>query len=547
MRFALKMFAVVLGLWGLGACVVARAQQTGGRVVLVLPFDNRSGNPSLNWIGDSFPDTLDKRLTSVGFLTLSRDDRTFAYTHLGLPEGFKPSRATAIKIAQQLDANFVIIGSYNVTQGAAATSDGTQAADATANQSISIQAQVLSVDELKLSAPMQDGGNLDHLFDAENAVAWKVARLLDPSINIAEQTFVGASGGVPLPAFEDYIRGANAATPEERLQRLKAAVGLAPEYGAALLALGKEQYAQRDYAAAAATLAKVQPGDRVALEANFYLGLARFNSANYAGAADAFSFVAARLPLPEVVNDQGVAMSRQGKDAVQLFQRALQADPSNEDYHYNLALALYRRGDTANASKETEAALKLQPEDKDATDLRVVLATVPAGSKLSASPDSSFTPVERIVRAYTESSYRQAAFEMEQVRSARMATLPVAERTAQYVQQGRDYLGQGMLPEAEGQFNLAISSDPRSAAAHAGLAQVRELSGQAEQARKEARMSLQIQPNAAAWVVLGRLDYTANSMDLSTGDVIQALQLEPSNPGALALRQVLIQHGQKIP
>jgi len=105
MRFALKMFAVVLGLWGLGACVVARAQQTGGRVVLVLPFDNRSGNPSLNWIGDSFPDTLDKRLTSVGFLTLSRDDRTFAYTHLGLPEGFKPSRATAIKIAQQLDAN----------------------------------------------------------------------------------------------------------------------------------------------------------------------------------------------------------------------------------------------------------------------------------------------------------------------------------------------------------------------------------------------------------------------------------------------------------
>ena len=30
-----------------------------GRVVLVLPFENRSGNSSLNWVGDSLPDTID--------------------------------------------------------------------------------------------------------------------------------------------------------------------------------------------------------------------------------------------------------------------------------------------------------------------------------------------------------------------------------------------------------------------------------------------------------------------------------------------------------
>jgi len=545
MRFVLKLFAVVLGVWGLWAGAAARAQEAGGRVVLVLPFENRSGNPSLSWIGDSFPDTLNKRLTSVGFLTLSRDDRAFAYNHLGLPEGFKPSRATAIKIAQQLDANFVIIGSFNITQLPA--TPGAETDDATATESISIQAQMLSVDDLTLSAPVQDGGNLNHLFNSENAIAWKVARLMDLHFNIAEQTFLAAPGGVPLPVFEDYIRGANAATPEERLQRLKAAVALAPDYAAALLALGKEQYAERDYTAAAATLAKVPQGDRVSLEASFYLGLARFNNANYAGAADAFDFITLQLPLPEVVNDEGVALSRQGKDAVAQFQRASQDDPSNEDYHYNLALALFRRGDTVNAAHETEAALKLKPEDKEAIDLRVSLAATPVGTRLSAGPDSSFAPVERIIRAYSESSYRQAAFELDQMRAARMAALPAADRTAQYVQLGREYLAQGLLPEAEGQFNSALSADPRSALAHAGLAQIREMSGQPEQARKEARMSLQIQPNAAAWVVLGRLDYAANSLSLSTGDVIQALQLEPNNPGALALRQVLLQHGQSIP
>jgi tetratricopeptide (TPR) repeat protein len=546
MRFVSKLFAVVVLLVGLFAVVEARAQESGGRVVLVLPFENRSGNASLSWIGDSFPDTLDKRLTSAGFLTLSRDDRAFAYNHLGLPEGFKPSRATAIKIAQQLDANFVIIGSFNVTQ-AAATTDTATAANATANESITIQAQVLSVDDLTLSAPMQDGSNLNQLFDAENAIAWKLARVMDQHFNIAEETFLAAPGGVPLPAFEDYIRGANAATPEERLQRLKAAVALVPDYAAALLALGKEQYAGRDYAAAAATLAKVPPGDRLALEANFYLGLARFNTANYAGAETAFTFIASRLPLPEVVNDEGVSLSRQGKDAVDPFEHAMEADPSNEDYHYNLALALFRRGDTAGAAREVEAAIKLKPDDKEAIDLRVHLATVPAGTRLTANADSSFAPVERIIRAYSESSYRQAAFQMDQMRAARLATLPPAERTAQNVQTGRDYLSEGLLPEAEGQFNQALAADPRSAAAHAGLAQVREMSGQAELARKEARMSLQIQANAAAWVVLGRLDYAANHLDLSTGDVIQALQLEPTNAGAQALRQVLVQHGQKIP
>jgi TolB-like protein len=68
--------------------------EPGGRVILVLPFDNRSGQPNLNWIGDSFPDTLNQRLGSAGFLTISRDDREFALDHLGLPTDFRPTRAT---------------------------------------------------------------------------------------------------------------------------------------------------------------------------------------------------------------------------------------------------------------------------------------------------------------------------------------------------------------------------------------------------------------------------------------------------------------------
>ncbi len=504
-------------------------EPTSGRVVLVLPFENRSGNPSLNWVGDSFPDTLDHRLNTAGFLTISRDDRVFAYNHLGLPPGFRPSRATSIRIAQQLDANFVIVGSFTVA----------------ANR-INVQAQALSVDNLRLSPSVQDGADLAKLFDAENAVAWKVARAMDPHFSVAESTFVGASGNIPLPAFEDYIRGTDATSPPERLQRLKAAVNLTPDYAPALLALGKEQYTERDFEAAAATLSKVAPASPLALEAGFYLALARFNSANYAGAETAFVFVATHLPLPEVVNNEAVAQSRQGKDAVALFQRASTADPSDEDYHYNLAVALFRKGDTASALREAEAALKLKPADNEARQLQVRLQSAAPGTQLTPDSAGGFTPLERIRRTYSETSYRQAAFQLEQLRTARLATLTPQQQAAEYTALGQDDLTQGLLPEAETRFQSALTADPNSAEAHAGLAEVRERSGNAAEAHTEALASLRIHPNTPALLVLARLDLANNALNVAAAEVSQALQLNPNDPQAKLLRDTLQSRGQTV-
>jgi tetratricopeptide (TPR) repeat protein len=542
MRFLPKFFACLLGFAAMFTSTSVMAAQTasdtGGRVVLVLPFDNRSGDPSLSWIGDSFPDTLNKRLNSAGFLTISRDDRAFAYDHLGLPTGFRPSRATTIRIAQQLDANFVIIGDYNVQKN----SGGQGAGDR-----ITIEARVLSIDELRLSSPVADSAPLSRLFDGENAIAWKIARVLDPRFNVAEQTFLAAPGAVPLPAFEDYIRGANASNPEEGLKRLEGAVALAPDYSAALLALGKQQYANRNYDAAAATLAKVSKTDRLALEANFYLGLSRFNSADYVHAEQAFAFVASRLPLPEVVNDEAVALSRQGKDGVAFFQRASNADPSDEDYHYNLAVALFRRGDTVSALREVDAALKLKPGDPEAGELRARISLVPPGTKLATDTVSGFSPVERIRRTYSEAGFRQAAFQLDQMRALRMASLTPAERASEYTRLGSDYLAQGLLPEAEVQFQAALTADSNSAAAHAGLAQIREASGSPTQARDEAKTSLILKPNVAAFLVLARLDLADKDLAASAADLAKALQLEPKNSAALGMRLALQQRGQAVP
>jgi tetratricopeptide (TPR) repeat protein len=516
--------------------------ETGGRVVLVLPFDNRSGQTNLAWIGDSFPDTLDQRLTSAGFLTISRDDRQYALDHLGLPVDFRPSRATTIRIAQTLDADFVIVGSYTV-----------------ANGRISVQAQVLEVDKLRLSAPLTDSSELTRLFDVENAIAWKVARQVDPHFNVAEQTFIASSGNIQLSAFENYIRGTDAITSPERIKRLQMAVQSTPNYTAALLALGKAQYAEREYDQAATTLAKIPPTDRRSLEAGFYLGLARFNTAKYAEAESAFAFVASRLPLPEVVNNQGVASSRQGHDATPLFQRASAADPNDPDYHYNVAVALLRRGDFTGAKREVDLTLKLRPADTEAASLKTSISagrnitpSVKPGTPATVSTNDQtgtkdFDPLERIRRTYSEASFRQAAFQLDQMRAMRMATLPPAEQAAQYTQLGQDYLAQGLIPEAEQEFQAAIAADSSSAAAHAGLAQVRERSGNTEDARREATTSLGLHPNVVAYLVLARIELQANHMPESATEVSKALQLEPGNTAAQGMRQALQARGQSLP
>jgi tetratricopeptide (TPR) repeat protein len=510
-----------------------------GRVVLVLPFENHSGQSDLAWIGDSFPDTLNQRLSSASFLTISRDDRQYALDHLGFPTDFRPTRATTIRIAQTLDANYVVIGSYTVKNGR-----------------ISAQAQVLSVNELKMSAPIQESNDLRRLFDVQNTIAWKIAKYIDPQFNVAQQTFLAASRQVRLSAFENYIRGTGPGSASERIKRLQLAVQQSPGYAAALLALGKTQYSERDYDQAAATLDRIPKDDRLALEANYYLGLSRFNSARYAEAEKAFSFVASRLPLPEVINNQAVALSRQGHNATALFQRAVAADPKDADYHYNLAVSLFRSGNRSEAQREVDLALKLRPADPEAPLLKnliaqgappPVTASANTANRTGNVADSSFVPLERIRRSYSEASFRQAAFQIDQMRAARMATLPASEQAAQYVQMGSDYLAQGLIPEAEREFQSALTTYPASAQARAGLAQIRERSGDTAAARDEAHASIKLKPNAAAYLVLARLELNGNQIAASAADVAQALKVEPNNTAALGMKQALAARGQSLP
>ena len=159
-----------------------------------------------------------------------------------------------------------------------------------------------------------------------------------------QETFVAAGANVQLDAFEQYIRGITEPDQDERLRHLQQAVKLNPDFSAAWMALGREDYTGQQYEQAAEPLPRCTGNDADALEAGFYRGLSLHVLRRLREGRMALRGVARILPLAAVLNNQGVAVSRQGHDGTALFRQAAAADPTAADYHFNLAVSLKRHG-----------------------------------------------------------------------------------------------------------------------------------------------------------------------------------------------------------
>ncbi len=539
--------------------VCARAQTdvetgfaSGGRILLVLPFDNRTGQPSLEWIREAAAEILSNRLASAGFAPLSRTDRIYALDHLGLPQGFHPSRASSIKLAETLDADSIVVGSY--------LTDGTR---------IVAEARLVDVPHLRMSPPVTVRGEMREMITVFNSLAWELARQIDPSFKVSEETFVAAGSGLRLDAFEQYIRGITESDQQERLRHLNQSVLLNPKFSPAWMALGREEYASQKYEQAAEAFAKA--GDNGAnaddaLEADFYRGLSLLFSGDYAHAEEAFAGVARVLPLAEVLNNQGVALARQGKNGIPLFRQAVAADPNVADYHFNLAVSLKRHGGyDAEALTELAQCLRLRPNDSEALAVQRAWTTTVAPGAAASGPvktsaaqpaavsgasdeaeeeaEAKADPLERIQRSFNEDAFRQAAAMLDQINSARLSALPPQQRAQELSSQAHGYLDHGLLLEAERLYQAAVTADPKLAAAYAGLAEIRERTSDAHAARKEAVTSLELMPSVDAYLVLVRLDLEANHLEEAKQNVEAALKIDPNSKLALELRRQIAARG----
>lgn len=489
------------------------AQQQGNQLLLILPFENASNTPAIDWMSESFPEILSTRLSTGELFVMGRQDRLSAFDHLGIPASAKPSRATIYQVAQQLDADYVLMGDYRVENG-----------------TLKARAHLMDMARLRLSPEMTESGPLADLVAIQTALAWDVLHALNPSNKITKGEFASQFPALRIDALENYIRGITAANDQERIKRLKEAVRLEPADTPAILQLGKSYYNLRDYESAMLWLAKVPARDRHANEAQFYLGLAAFFANHFDKSEAAFHTLASRLPLTEVYNNLGVVSARRGEHSARgYFEKSVETDPNEPDYHFNLAVELCRDNDLQGAARELREMLAIRPDAEARTFL----------DALSSGAPPAHLPLERINRNYDESSFRQIALEIENANEARLQKFDPASHAAFHVQRGQELLQQGLPGEAEKEFREAVVLDPSSAEAHGGLARVLESDQDVTGARNEARASLKLKQSAEAYLILARLDLIENNSSAAAQNVEHALALDPANAAAAALKRDL--------
>ena len=504
------------------------------RTVMVMPFENQTTAPGLEWIGEAFPEVLLQRMESPGLYVISRDDRSYAFDHVGIPLTVRPSRATVYRVAEQMDADYVVLGSYSL--------DG---------QTFKANAQLLDMKKLHLYPEVHSSGALPSLIDVQTTLAWELLQRMVPPPAITRDQFLKGSRPIRLDAFESYIRGILATGQQQKLRHLREAVKLNPNYTLAMLQLGKTYYGAHEYESAAAWFSRIPKDDPVAGEANFLLGMSEFYRGSFEKAFTAFNYLATRLPLTEVYNNLGVVEARRGRRAaaIEYFSKAVSADPNDPDYRFNLAVALFKNGDSAGAARQLREQLQRSPSDGEAKVLLDLINrggtpppvtnpnTTAASGNALLSPNQPRIPMERLKRNYDEASYRQIEMEINKLAEARLAKADGHTRAAYHVVRGKELLAQNMATQAESEFRAAISSDLNNAAAHAQLAVLLENKGDLANARTEAQTSVRLQPNVDAWLVLARLDLKQGQLEGAASEVDRALALQPADPTAQALKR----------
>lgn len=348
-------------------------------------------------MGESLAESVREALSSEGLIALDRDEQIQAYSRLSLRPYSLLTKASVVKIGEELDAEVVIFGQYDVKPVPVSASHS--------RGSLQITARVLDLKRIKQGPEFREVGALEDLASLQSHLAWQTLRYLKPSSAPSEAEFQQRHPAVRVDAVENYTRGLLAANADDKHRFFTQAAHLDAHYSLPYFQLGRLLWNKKEYASAAEWFQKVPAADVHFHEANFFLGLCRYNTGDFAGAQNAFQSVARVVPLSEVYNDLGAAASRANVNsaAVDNFRKALEGDSTDPVYQFNLGYALWRAGSFTSASESLRAVLDHDPDDA------VVALLLDRCAKHSGPRpgDSQTEGLERLKTNYEESAYWQ--------------------------------------------------------------------------------------------------------------------------------------------
>jgi len=528
----------------------AAAHQRG--IYLVFPFENTGASPRLDWLGEGLEELTIQRLSGAGEQVYSHAGRLVELERYGLPHSSKLSRASMLHIAEDLDADFVVFGRF--------TANGT---------SLTIESRILKVSPARLLPALRETGTLDSLMGLHSRLVWRMLSANDRNYALSLAEFTKRQRPLRLDAFEHYSRGLLANEDDARLRELREAARLEPEWPEPDFALGEAYFTRRDCDSALPWYARVPKTHDRYVESVFATGVCRLLLGQPDHAEEVFNSLPEALKnnmisgadLPEILNDLAIARARQGKTAAAQtdLRHAIDLDPDEDDYPFNLGLLALQTNDAAAAAGFFREAV-LREADNSEDRALLILSLEAAGKKTEAEQEreaanETFGPnglpairldakneaVARLYRIKTELDVTTLRAEIESAEppASAAASASSSDATLTHIRRGRQELSAGHADAAEKEFRAVLAADPTSPAAHRGLAEIERRQGKMDDAVKELQASLEARDSAAVRTMLAKLYLELKKPDLARAEVEKALKLAPNYTEAKQLLEHL--------
>lgn len=514
------------------------------RVILVFPLENLSGTSNLGWMSEGLATLLGSRLTAPSRYVLRRDERNAAYKKLGLTPEVPLTLASEYQVAQTLGANVAVVGNFKVT-----------------GEQLKIRVQWLNLQTLRLSLPLEISGSLSDLAELETRLAWQLVTLHDKAPAGSEESFSQRFPPVRLDAFENYIRGVLATDGRSRIHFLRESEWLDPTDHRAAFELGRYYFKEKDYASSARWLQVVKPTDEDYSEALFLSGIDQHYLGHDVLAESAFQKLAQQVPLPEVLNNLGVAelSLKHASQALASFQEAYKGNQASPALLYNLGACFWHLQKDDHAAQYLRQALTQHPDDLG---VHALLAQVLGklgdaqgrqrelrwvSSHGGSNPDdpaaatgstADFQPRLRMMEHYDGRAFRLLALAIRRATENRLSQQPpqsVLNDGQARLKRGLNSLAAGRLSEAEKELAEAVSLLPGNSKASCALGQVYEMEGKHTLAAAELEASLSQKDSAQAHLWLARAYLALNHPKAARKQAQAVLQSDAGNPEAKRL------------
>jgi len=579
-RFAVFLSALALVLVLAGAAQNGAAQTaSGSEVIVVLPFENISTHPEYNWIGESFADSLSALLSKPGLIVVTSDERAVAYQRLRLPLTVLPSRATAIKIARELKASMIVIGTYNVVLPPAESKESLA--------SIAGEARVIRVNEGRMAGDIFDnawaprvydfGGDVTNLQKVHGELAYQILFQRDKALSFSRNQLVQEATTVPPQAFEAYMKGS---LTEERdptraiyfknALKLYANVNGGAVYSQAAFELGRFYFDQSQWKEAIEYFTMLQKKDSHYGEAQFYAGLAYWKTDDLRHALATLVPLADEkvMPLVGVYNNAGAVAVEAARDekkpeertrllvqGITLLSRAFDSSPDDTTVLFNYAYALFLNEKYAQAAEKFEKVIAADPRDGQSYFLL-------AKSQERAKNAEAANAADNLARRYMQGTYAKWQTEWQKSQSVpnvalrsrdvlnqvdisdlgrRQAVDAANANTAQEaLNKIRDLYQQGRDDEALAEIRKLLIIEPTNAEAFLLSGKINQRRGDPESAIAALKTAIFWEPPPKmieAHILLGRIFLERGDLGEARKYAASATNIDPNNQEAIALQR----------